>query len=115
MTLQVIVAPDGDGWVAQGLEVDYAAGGASVSETKEHFMTGLRAAAEARLERTGTLAQLNQPARPKTWLPLMTCSAGTRLNIERTAMDLQIVGFLYDTVAYIVLAPELPTQAGIVH
>jgi hypothetical protein len=40
--LRVIICPDEDGWFAQGLEIDYAASGATIDEAKKNFEIGLR-------------------------------------------------------------------------
>ena len=39
--LRVALTRDGNAWVAQGLEIDYAAEGSSVDEAKRQFETGL--------------------------------------------------------------------------
>ena len=106
MTLQVIVAADGSGWAAQALEVDYAIGGESVADVKDRFMTGLRATAEAHLARNGTLAELKKAAPPEAWAPLAIQREGGETRIEREPMDLRRAGLTFDTVAYIVVAPN---------
>ena len=38
--LRVVVWQNDDGWMAQGLEIDYAAGGVSIEDVMERFSTG---------------------------------------------------------------------------
>ena len=46
LSLQVIVAEDGKGWIAQGIELDYAAGGDSYDDAIRRFGAGLRRTVE---------------------------------------------------------------------
>ena len=110
MTLQVIVAPEGRSWVAQGLEIDYAAAGDTERQARLAFLAGLGATAQAHLERNGNLAELNTPAAPETWVPLVTAQAGARVRIERETMDLRVHGLNQDTVAFIILDSQAPPR-----
>ena len=38
--LRVVVWQNDDGWMAQGLEIDYAAGGVSIEDVMERFSIG---------------------------------------------------------------------------
>ena len=70
--LQVVIARDGEGWVAQGLEVDYAVGGDSVEDVQARFGQGLRATVQAHLERFGHLENFIVPAVRDAWSSLLT-------------------------------------------
>ena len=60
--LQVLIAPENDGWIAQGLEIDYAVGGASVEDAQTRFEEGLLATVHAHLEAFGDLSRFVRPA-----------------------------------------------------
>lgn len=55
LNLQVILAPDGDQWVAQAIEIDYAAAGDSKEDAKERFQEGLTRTITAHFKRFGHL------------------------------------------------------------
>ena len=71
LDLQVVVAPDGDGWIAQGLEIDYAAGGDSPDDARMRFGHGLRALIQLHLETHGGIDALIVPASLEAWKDLM--------------------------------------------
>lgn len=72
LDLQVIVAPQGKLWVAQALEIDYAAAGESPEDAKKRFEDGLCATIHEHLRVFGTLSRLTQstPA-PDEWFSLV--------------------------------------------
>jgi hypothetical protein len=49
-SIRVLICPDGDCWFAQGVEIDYAAQGASIEDVKKRFEVGLRATIEENLK-----------------------------------------------------------------
>jgi hypothetical protein len=57
-----MIIPDGDMHFAQGLEIDYAAQGASLDDVKKAFEIGLEATIQAHLKEFGTLENLVVPA-----------------------------------------------------
>ena len=71
LDLQVVVAPDGDGWIAQGLEIDYAAGGDSPDDARTRFGHGLRALIHIHLEKNGVIDALIVPASLESWKDLL--------------------------------------------
>lgn len=105
--LQVIVAPDGDGWVAQGIELDYAAGGRDAVHVRKRFLAGLEATANLHLELYGDLSRLLQATATNVWTNLMNrkSRAEGRFAIRRESVDLRKAGLLFDTIYWIV-CPE---------
>lgn len=71
LNLQVVLAREGNGWVAQGIEIDYAACGASKDDVKERFESGLCATIQAHLDRFGDVDQLLTPTPVETWRRLL--------------------------------------------
>jgi hypothetical protein len=69
--LRVLIHPDGDGWYAQGIEIDYAATGGSVDEVKHNFEIGLARTIDLHLERWGTVKNLLKFAPPSEWEELL--------------------------------------------
>ncbi|SRR6266540_3959336 len=65
--LHVMLLRDGDGWLAQGIEIDYAAGGESLDEAKKNFEDGLAMTIKEHLARFGTIDKLLVPAPPASW------------------------------------------------
>ena len=104
MTLQVIITADGHGWAAQALEIDYAACGDTVPDTKVRFLAGLEATANAHLNKHGNLANLRRPTAPEVWtsLAFRTQPEFTVARIEREPINLRTAGLEFDTVAFIV-------------
>ena len=72
--LQVVIAKDGDGWVAQGIEVDYAVGGESVEDTQKRFEVGLCESIHAHLSKFGHLDNFIIPADYTLWKGLLAGS-----------------------------------------
>ena len=102
-TLQVIIAADGDGWVAQGIEIDYAAGGDSPTDAKERFQIGLEATARASLETNNNLSAFLRPANINTWMPLVVKGAASKgtFRSETDHVDMREVGLLTRTITYV--------------
>ena len=59
--LQVVVAPDEDGWIAQGVEIDCAAGGDTPEDAQERFEHALGALLQAHLSSFGNLEKMLSP------------------------------------------------------
>lgn len=74
--LQVILAPDGDSWIAQALELDYAAAGDNLEDAKRHFESGLLATLQEHFRIFGDLDKFleRKPAR-ENLLSLMKIKA----------------------------------------
>jgi len=71
--LRVLVTEEEAGmWVAQGLEIDYAAQGKSVAEVKQRFQDGLRATITEQLKQFQSIKQLLVPASNDVFLEFAT-------------------------------------------
>lgn len=72
LNLQVILAQESvNSWVAQAIEIDYAAGGESFDDVKAKFESGLCATVDEHLKLFGNLKKLLQPAPSELWLDLI--------------------------------------------
>jgi len=69
--IRVIIVPDGAAFFAQGLEIDYAAQGATVPEVKKNFEIGLEATIQQHLKIYGNIKGLLQPAPAAVWQELV--------------------------------------------
>lgn len=69
--LQVIIAPDGDQWVAQAMEIDYAAGGDSKEDVRQRFQDGLEATIGEHFKRFGGIDDLLTPPPASYWRDLV--------------------------------------------
>lgn len=65
--LHVLLMQDGDGWFAQGREIDYAAGGATIDEVKKNFGEGLARTIEAHLAKYENITKLLKFVPGETW------------------------------------------------
>lgn len=65
--LRVLLMEDSGCWFAQGLEIDYAAAGATIDEVKENFGKGLAATIREHLIMHGGFEKLLQIAPPDVW------------------------------------------------
>jgi len=71
LDLQVILANSDDVWIAQALEIDYAAEGTTPEEAKKNFEDGLFATIQEHLTVFNTLDNFIKPAPAKLWLSLV--------------------------------------------
>jgi hypothetical protein len=69
--IRVIIVADGAAFFAQGLEIDYAAQGATITEVKRNFEIGLEATIEQHLKIYGNIKRLLQPAPLAVWQELV--------------------------------------------
>ena len=65
--LRVIIVPDEDKWFAQGLEIDYASQGDSVTDVKQQFEEGLAAMIYEHLRIYGNIEKLLRVAPNDVW------------------------------------------------
>jgi hypothetical protein len=65
--LRVVICPDEGGWFAQGLEIDYAAGGSTILEVKTNFEKGLKGTINLHLQMHGNIEKFLNPAPPQIW------------------------------------------------
>jgi hypothetical protein len=70
--LRVVIFADTDGmWSAQGLDLDYAACGESVSDVQGRFVQGLCETIQAHLERFGSLERMMKHPPAEVWQKLL--------------------------------------------
>lgn len=65
--IRVLLMPDGKGWFAQGLEIDYAAQGDSLAQAKREFEDGLEATVHAHLQKSGHIKGILKLAPSEIW------------------------------------------------
>ena len=73
--LRVVVWQNDDGWMAQGLEIDYAAGGVSIDDVMERFATGLALTLRENQKAFGTVDRVLKPAPEELWKPFLNGQA----------------------------------------
>ena len=103
--LQAIVAPDGKNWVAQAIEVDYAACGDDEADARRRFLTGLEATAKLHIENHGNLSRFLEPATTEIWTSLLESGLGTApaIRIKKEAIDMRTAGLLFTSVTWIIV------------
>lgn len=85
--LRVMLSKDGSGWFAQGLEIDYAAGGDSVQETKKNFEVGLNLTISEHLKMHGNLDKFLKVASNEAWGEYFNAPSGS---IKATYSTIQV-------------------------
>ncbi len=53
--LRVLIEKDGPGWIAQGVDINYVAGGKTKDEAKKNFVVGLALTLQSNLEEHGSI------------------------------------------------------------
>lgn len=71
--LRVLLLKDNGGWFAQGLEIDYAASGSNIDETKTNFETGFCKTVHEHLILHGTIDNLLKVAPQEAWAEFYKC------------------------------------------
>ena len=71
--LRVLLLKEEGGWFAQGLEIDYAASGSSIEETKTNFETGFCKTVHEHLVMHGTIDNLLKVASQEAWAEFYKC------------------------------------------
>lgn len=87
LNLQVILAPEAGMWIAQAIEIDYAAAGESLDDAKERFEDGLAGTISENLKRFGNLDSLLGPAPPKPWHELWKQNGKRLSSLSKTTLD----------------------------
>lgn len=59
--LHVFISPDGNGWFAQGFEIDYGVHGKTLEEAKKRFETGLALTIHHNLDIFGNIKNMLRP------------------------------------------------------
>jgi hypothetical protein len=78
LDLRVLIVPEGGQWVAQGLEIDYVAYGATVNEAKANFENGLAATLQHNMEAFGTIENVLKVAPEDVWSEFWRTAPGSR-------------------------------------
>ena len=72
LDLQVILAQDGpDSWVAQAIEIDYAAAGTTLEDAKSRFEKGFKATIHEHMNSFGNLKNFVVSAPGDVWFDLL--------------------------------------------
>ena len=70
--IRVLLLEEEDGWIAQGLELDYAAAGVTPEDVKRRFEDGLGATISAHLQAFGGIEGLLKVAPQDVWNQWLT-------------------------------------------
>lgn len=65
--LRVLLSKDGNSWFAQGLDIDYAAAGASIESVQENFEAGLCLTVHEHLKMYGHISKFLVVAPQEAW------------------------------------------------
>ena len=71
LDLQVFLVQEGDCWIAQAVELDYASYGATEAEARANFENGLRDTIQDHFDEFGDLDNLFRQAPPELWRDLV--------------------------------------------
>jgi hypothetical protein len=113
--LRVVLFTDGDQWIAQGLEIDYAAQADSVDAAKAAFESGLAATLQENLRVFGKIVMVLRPAPPEVWqsvlLPGAVLTRHSQISWEAPAdgdapTAVQSSSLPFDGISYIQLADQ---------
>ena len=80
--LRVLITVEDGFWFAQGLEIDYAAQGSSLTDVRERFENGLMATVNEHLRVYGKLDALLQPAPVEQWKSFLVDSQKCLKNVH---------------------------------
>ena len=109
LDLQVVLAKQESHWVAQGLEIDYAAAGDSIEDVKRRFHEGLVATIQVHFDRFGSLDKLIIPAETTDWLELILSQSQRVLlhsSISKHKFESPIADFPFGSIRYLVPSLE---------
>lgn len=76
--LRVLIFEQDGEWLAQGIEIDYAASGATLEDTQRYFELGLARTVHLHLQRHTTIDRLLRFAPETVWKPLKAKQARVR-------------------------------------
>ena len=82
--LKVMLLKDGDNWFAQGLEIDYAAAGQTIEETKKNFEIGFANTIKEHLMMYGNIEKFLQIASQEAWQEFLNAPPETQHMIVST-------------------------------
>lgn len=84
--LRVMIKNDGHHWVAQGLEIDYAVDGASLSDVKGTFEHGLTLTIGEHLRIFGDIKRLLRLAPVEVWGEFYACALNERFTHQNVSI-----------------------------
>lgn len=87
-SLRVMIVKDGLDWIAQGLEIDYAAAGPSVAKVKHNFERGLALTVYEHIKRYGNVGKF-APAPPEVWQEFVFSQGVKRYVFSQTTLHLE--------------------------
>jgi hypothetical protein len=98
--LRVVIAPDGDMWFAQGLEIDFAASGDTIDDVKSKFESGLACMIHEHLKMFGNIKGILKVAPVEVWVEMYAAStAGKKYRFSHVShhelAKLQFEGITY--------------------
>ena len=103
--LTVLIVRDGNFWVAQGIEIDYAAHGSTVEEAKTNFEEGLTLTIEQNLRVYQTIEKILCPAPSSVQLEALRLKDSVESYGQvsfHSAATVKQMGFpFYDTISYV--------------
>lgn len=104
--LKVLLSQEDSHWFAQGLEIDYAASGASEDDAKKRFEDGLSATIKAHLKLAGNIKGLLVVAPQSEWARYFqaTSTKGARQlfsTVQICRMDKDLEGIPFDALAFL--------------
>ena len=87
LNLQVIVAPEGDSWIAQAIELDYVAAGDNPEDAKQRFESGLCETIQENFKIYGHLNNMLESRAPaEHWWDLVKSTGQTRWRYNQVSL-----------------------------
>lgn len=87
-SIKVLLLNEDRVWIAQGLEIDYAAQGDTEKEVKERFERGLMKTIDAQLQVSGTIDGVLKVAPTEVWSQYFEAAKGKRLLYSQGSIHL---------------------------
>lgn len=81
--VRVVIVQDGDGWFAQGIDINYGTSGATIRQAQQNFEAGLSLTIKANLQRLGNIDRIMRTPEPSIWIPLIQQS-GAQFDFSMT-------------------------------
>jgi hypothetical protein len=91
--IRVLLFQEGEHWIAQGLEIDYASAGESLADAQERFITGLSLTMEEHLAKYNSLTKLVRPAPQHVWQMYLENEADFEPKMRKTQANSSIPAF----------------------
>jgi hypothetical protein len=103
--LRVVIVPDGGAFFAQGLEIDYAAQGASVEAVKKNFEKGFEATIQQHLQIYGNLKNFLVPAPVSIWQEMLPEKVALHKWYSQVSVHkIDVASLPYEGIRYLVAA-----------